>query len=185
VRTPLFGTGAKLIAKISVPTKTTERTPTKVVHRIGRLVHARKTAISRATPASGSVTRKTDPHQTSQAAHPPRAVQGRRFRNRWRTQRDGFGTPRPRPLRCDQRQPGRVGDARRLKLLIRASSRPQSGPRWSGRSRMPDRLRQRNIRDGQVQVGNAGDCDQRDEYQACPAGWVEDLRSLTLPPRLG
>jgi hypothetical protein len=73
-RVPLFGTGAKLIAKISVPTITTDRTPPRL--STGSVVSftwlgTKMTASSRAMPASGSVIRKTDPHQNFSSSAPP------------------------------------------------------------------------------------------------------------------
>jgi hypothetical protein len=70
---PLFGTGAKLIAKIKAPTKRTERTPPRL--STGSAVSftwlgTNMTAISRATPARGRVIRKTDPHQKLSSSAP-------------------------------------------------------------------------------------------------------------------
>ena len=62
---PLFGTGAKLIARIKAATSTTERMPPRL--STGSVVSltwlgTKITAIGNATTTSGKVTRKTDPH---------------------------------------------------------------------------------------------------------------------------
>src|SRR5215211_2205688 len=63
---PLLGTGAKLIARMSDATSRTERMPPRL--STGSVVSltwagTNFAAITRATTASGSVIRKTDPHQ--------------------------------------------------------------------------------------------------------------------------
>src|SRR6266508_2132081 len=72
-RAPLLGTGAKLIARISVPTSTTDRTPPRF--STGSLVSltwlgTKATAIRKATTTSGKVIRKTDPHQKCSRSQP-------------------------------------------------------------------------------------------------------------------
>jgi hypothetical protein len=66
VRAVVFGTGAKLIERISAPTRTTDRIPPRL--STGSVVSltwlgTMKYAIRTATTASGNVTRKTEPHQ--------------------------------------------------------------------------------------------------------------------------
>ncbi len=61
-----FGTGAKLIPRMSAPTRTIDRTPPRL--STGSVVSftcegTNLTAITSAIAASGSVSRKTDPHQ--------------------------------------------------------------------------------------------------------------------------
>ena len=68
-----LGTGAKLIARISAPTRTTERIPPRL--STGSSVSftwlgTYTIAMTSATPTSGSVTRKTDPHQNCSSRAP-------------------------------------------------------------------------------------------------------------------
>ena len=61
-----FGTGRKLIPRISAPTMTIERTPPRLsTGSVDSFTCAGTslTAITSATTASGTVIRKTDPHQ--------------------------------------------------------------------------------------------------------------------------
>ncbi len=65
-RAPSFGTGAKLMPSTSPPTSTTERIPPRL--STGSVVSltwlgTKTSAMISATPTSGNVTRKTDPHQ--------------------------------------------------------------------------------------------------------------------------
>ena len=60
----MFGTGAKLMARMSVPTRTADRMPPRL--STGSTVSftcagTNRHAMKRATAASGSVIRKTDP----------------------------------------------------------------------------------------------------------------------------
>jgi len=70
---PLFGTGAKLIDRIRVPTKTTDSTPPRL--STGSVVSftwlgKKMTASTSAIAASGRVIRKTDPHQNLSSKAP-------------------------------------------------------------------------------------------------------------------
>ena len=73
VRAPLFGTGAKLMARISDPTRATERMPPRwSTLSVVSLTWAgtKNQAISAAMAASGSVTRNTEPHQKCSSRNP-------------------------------------------------------------------------------------------------------------------
>src|SRR5215218_3511880 len=70
---PLFGTGAKLIARIRAATSTTERIPPGL--STGSVVSltwlgTTLAAIGKATATSGSVIRKTDPHENCSSSAP-------------------------------------------------------------------------------------------------------------------
>ena len=70
---PLFGTGAKLIARMSPPTISADRIPPRLsTGSVSSLTWAgtRATAITNATAASGSVTRNTEPHQKCSRSAP-------------------------------------------------------------------------------------------------------------------
>ena len=106
-----------MIARISAATSTTDRMPPRL--STGSVVSltwpARTTmASTSATAASGSVTRKTEPHQkcSEQRAGEQRAERGDRAAER-RPQRDRLRARRPRPQRRDQRERRRVGHAGR------------------------------------------------------------------------
>ncbi len=63
---PLSGTGAKLIPRTSVPTRTIERSPPRL--STGSVpsftwLGTKRSAMTSAMPASGTVRRKTEPHQ--------------------------------------------------------------------------------------------------------------------------
>src|SRR4029453_12858625 len=78
---PMFGTGAKLIDRMRVPTSTAERIPPRL--SIGSDVSftwagTNRQAMNNATTASGRVTTKTDPHSNRSSRKPdtsgPRAA---------------------------------------------------------------------------------------------------------------
>jgi hypothetical protein len=63
---PAFGTGAKLIPRISAPTRVKDRIPPRLsTGSVASFTCAgtSRAASTSATAASGSVIRKTDPHQ--------------------------------------------------------------------------------------------------------------------------
>jgi len=95
----LSGTGAKLIDRISAATNTADSTPPRL--STGSVVSltwagTKTSAITRATTASGSVTRNTDPHQKLSSSAP--AISG-----------PSAATALPRPA---HKAIGRAGPAR-------------------------------------------------------------------------
>jgi hypothetical protein len=73
VSVPLFGTGAKLIARISAATRTTERIPPRLsTGSVASLTWAGTNfaAIGRATATRGSVMTNTDPHENCSSSAP-------------------------------------------------------------------------------------------------------------------
>ena len=115
---PCSGTGAKLIARISAPTSTTDRIAAEVVDRLGRLVDVGRDEARRpsanATTTSGSVIEedRAPAEVLEQGAGDQRAERRDRAAER-RPQRDRLRPARARPQRGDQRQRRRVGHARR------------------------------------------------------------------------
>ena len=115
---PLSGTGAKLIARISAPTSTTERMPPRL--STGSVVsltwrgHEAPAPCTSATTASGSVTRKTEPHQKCSSRAPatsgPSAAIAPPIADHSAID---LRPARARPQRGDQRQRRRVGHAGR------------------------------------------------------------------------
>ena len=78
---PSPGTGAELMPRISAPMRTEDRTPPRL--STGSVVSltwlgTKRMAMTRATAASGSVTRKTEPHSKCSSRNPetsgPRAA---------------------------------------------------------------------------------------------------------------
>src|SRR6476661_4613692 len=72
-RVPLPGTGAKLIESTRPATSRTDKMPPRLsTGSVDSLTWAgtNRQAITRATTANGSVTRKTDPHQKSSSNQP-------------------------------------------------------------------------------------------------------------------
>jgi hypothetical protein len=70
---PLFGTGAKLIARINAPTRMTDRIPPRLsTGSMDSLTCAgtNRHAMKKATAASGKVSRNTEPHQKCSSSSP-------------------------------------------------------------------------------------------------------------------
>ena len=143
---PLFGTGAKLIARISAPTSTTERTPPRL--STGSVVSftwpARARSPARARPtASGSVTQedRAPPEVLEQRPGEQRAERGDRAADR-RPQRDRLRARRARPQRGDQRERRRVRHAgRRAPPSTRATNSTSSDGAHAASRRGGDRQR--------------------------------------------
>ena len=107
-----FGTGAKLIERMSAPTMTSDRTPPRL--STGSVVSltwpgTKRYAIRIATTASGSVTRNTDPQSNCSSSAPeisgPSAAIAPPIADHSAID---FVRAGPRPERCDQRQRRRI-----------------------------------------------------------------------------
>ena len=134
---PLFGTGAKLIARISAADQHDREDAAEVVDRLGRLVDVGRDEHRRpstsATTTSGSVTRKTDPHRSARAARRRPAARATAIAPPSADHSAiDFVRAGPRPQRRDQRQRRRIGHARRRARRARAR---RTAPRRSARTR--------------------------------------------------
>ena len=133
----LFGTGAKLMPRISEPTRTTTASPPRL--STGSVVSftcagTKRSAMTSATTASGSVSRKTEPHQKCSSRIPaqsgPSAPIAPPVADHSAIDRVRAGA---RPERGDQRERRRVGhaggepaeDARDDQHLDRSAPRPR------------------------------------------------------------
>ena len=146
---PSFGTGAKLIARTTAAINRTERMPPRL--STGSVVSftwagTRRSAKTSATTASGSVSRKTEPHQKCSSNRPESSGPERRDRAaERRPERDRLGPRRTRPERRDQRQGRRVRHARGEPT--EHSGDEQDGVRWRVRGEEAGRDRERRAED--------------------------------------